>query len=32
MSVFERHDKWLMRLCFVIAGLLLLSALRFLFK
>jgi hypothetical protein len=31
MNVFDRQEKWLMRLCFSIAVLLLLSALRYLF-
>ncbi len=29
MSVFDRQDKWLMRLCFGIAVLMLLSAIRY---
>jgi hypothetical protein len=31
MNIFDRQDKWLMRLCFGIAVLLLLSAVRYVF-
>ncbi len=32
MNVFDRQEKWLMRLCFGVAALLLLSAIRYMLR